>query len=63
MNKHYTTEQTSQPVLRKTIIRLEHHFIFKGGAHSETSADLVIVKGSMFLGGAYPFALDVKGGE
>ena len=43
--------------------RLVHHGIYKGGAHSETSADLVIVKGSMFLGGAYPFALDVKGGE
>ena len=40
MNKHYTAEQTSQLVLRKTIIRLEHHDIYKGGAHSETSENL-----------------------
>ena len=35
--QHYIAEQTFQLVLRKSMIRLVHHDIYKGGAHSEIS--------------------------
>ena len=50
MNKHYTAEQITMTYTKGELIqRLQQIWL--------------IVKGSMFLGGEYPFALDVKGGE